>query len=212
MRMNKTTWRPIAIGSILGLLSFVSSAGGFLIHLGFSGEASGPQEIPLILSAVFGGPLGLFLASLIHELGISLYVFKSVFSPDQMSSTVVAFAIADFSAHVLALLAAAYGYRFLYQRANKLITFLAGWIFIVAAYYTLLVFLQSILVGMVIPDTPFSITLMQDFLPEFQMTLIITTLIIVALPRRYRKPLWYESTETAPQSGGRSNPRKENTL
>ena len=212
MRMKKTTWRPIVLGSILGLLSVVSSAGGFLIHLGFSGEATGPQEIPLIISAILGGPLGIFVASLIHELGIAMYVYKSQFSPDQMSSTMVPFAIADFAAHILALLTAAGGYRFLYQRTKKIYTFLAGWIFIVAVYYTLLVLFQSLLVGMVIPATPPFSVLFQDFLPEFQMTLFITTLILLALPRRYRKPLWYEFTISPIQIGDSQSPGKEGAL
>jgi hypothetical protein len=199
--MKKTIWIPLALGGVLGLLSFISSAVGFLIPLGFSGVETGPQEIPLLISAGLSGPLGIFVAALIHELGIYLFIFKSMFSPDQMSSTEVLFAAADLAAHILALLAAAYCYRFLHQRAKKVSALLAGWILIVALYYTLLVFLQSFLGGLVIPDIPPFSTFIQDFMPEFQVVLIITTLILLALPKRFRRQLWFESMKAPEQNG-----------
>jgi hypothetical protein len=123
--MRKTIWIPLALGSILGLLSFVSSAVDFLIPLGFSGVATGPQEIPLVISAGIGGPLSILVAGLIHELGIYLFLLNPEFLPDQTSAMGVSFAIGDFAAHALALLAIAYCYRLLHQRAKKVYAFLA---------------------------------------------------------------------------------------
>ena len=205
MKVKKTIWFPLGLGSILGLLSFVSSAADFLIPIGFSGGATGPHEIALIISASLGGPLGLFIAGLLHEIGIYHYIYKPHFSPGQILSTGVLFAIADFAAHILALLTIAYCYRFLHQRAKKVSIFVAGWILIVAIYYSLLVLLQSLLIRIVFPDLPPVSALFQDFFPEFQVVLIITTLILLALPEKYRKPQWYEPKQTQNQNGGISD-------
>ena len=212
VKAKRTIWRPLALGTVLGFLSFVSSAVDFLIPLGFSGVAAGPQEIPLTMSAAIGGPLGLFVSSLLHELGIYFFLLNPEFSPGQMSSTGILFAAADFLAHVLALLTVAFCYRFLHQRTQKVITQMAGWILIIAIYYTLLVLLQSLLVGAVVPGTPPFSTLFQNFLPEFQVTLIITTLILLALPRRLRKPLWYKSQLTADGNSRGNGQEKERAL
>jgi hypothetical protein len=202
VKAKRTIWIPFALGSILGLLSFVSSAVDFLIPLGFSGGATGPQEIPLILSAALSGPLGLFIASLIHEIGIYFYIYRPQFSTDQMWSIAVLFTIADFAAHILTLLVTAYSYRFLYQRARNKAPFLVGWILIIAIYYFLLVLLQSALIRFVIPELPSFSTLFRDFLPEFQVVLIITMLILLVLPQRHHQPQWVQSRQTPDQNGG----------
>jgi hypothetical protein len=104
------------------------------------------------------------------------------------------YSIADLLAHILAALAVAYCYKFLHQRGKKVYVFLGGWILILVFYYILLVLLQFILIGVVV-DLPTLSTLYWNFLPEFLVVTIISTLIWVALPWRYRKPLWYESKQ-----------------
>jgi hypothetical protein len=193
--MRKTIWIPLALGGGLGLLSFISSAVDFLVPPGFSGVAAGPQEIPLLIAAGIGGPLGLLVAGFIHESGIYLFLFESTFAQDHVSSTAILFALADFASHLVALLATAYLYRFVHQRTRKMYIFLTAWLLIVTIYYALLVLLQALLGGRVVPGTPPFSTLLQNFLPEYQVVLILTTLILLALPRRLLKPLWYESKQ-----------------
>jgi hypothetical protein len=189
--MKKTIWMPLVLGGALGLVDFVSLVVNFLIPLGPFG-ATGPQEIFIIMSAALGGPLGLLVANILHEMGILVFFLVAQFSPEQISSTGVIFASADFTAHLLASLAVAYGYRFLYHRGKKVSTFVAGWVLIVVIYYALLVLLQSSLLGFIIPDKPPISVLYQNNLPEFLVVATISTLIWIALPARFRKPVWIE--------------------
>lgn len=189
--MKKTIWKPLVLGATLGLVDFVSLAVNFLLPLGPLG-ATGPQEIFLTMSAALGGPLGLLVASFLHESGVFLFFLKNEFSPDMLWSTGMLFATADLVAHLVALLAVAYCYRFLYQRVQKLVVFCAGWVLIVFIYYGLLVFLQYLLLGLVVIDVPGLSILYQNNLPEFAVVVIISTLSWVALPARYRKTLWYD--------------------
>jgi hypothetical protein len=191
VKVKKTIWMPLVLGAALGLVDFISLAVNFLIPLGPLG-ATGPQEIFLTISAALGGPLGLLVASFLHESGVFLFFLKNELSPDLLWSTGVLFATADLVAHLVALPAVAYCYRFLYQRAQKLYVFCAGWILVICIYYGLLVFLQFFLLGLVVTDVPGLSVLYQNNLPEFAVVAIVSTLIWVALPARYRKPLWYE--------------------
>jgi len=191
IKVKKTIWMPLVLGAALGLVDFISLAVNFLIPLGPLG-ATGPQEIFLTISAALGGPLGLLVANFLHESGVFLFFLKNELSPDLLWSSGVLFATADLVAHLVALLAVAYGYRFLYQRAQKLYVFCAGWVLIVCIYYGLLVFLQFFLLGLVVTGVPGLSVLYQNNLPEFAVVIIVSTLIWIALPARYRKPLWYE--------------------
>ena len=191
--MKKTIWIPLVLGCVFGLLDFTSWAGAFVIPLGPYG-ATGPQELFITMSAALGGPLGLSVTCFFHELGNYSFGLKALFSPEQLSSTGILYSIADFLAHILAVLVVTYCYKLLHQRAKKVYVFLGGWILILVFYYILLVSLQFFLVGLVI-DLPILSALFRNFLSEFLVVAIITTLIWIALPARYSRPLWYESTQ-----------------
>lgn len=192
--MRKSIWIPLILGGVLGILDFVSLAVNFLIPLGPFG-ATGPQEILVLMAAALGGPWGFFVAQIFHDLGIYFYFLHMQLSPEQMASLGVLFVLADFSAHILALSVVAWGYKFLHQRAQKIYTFCAGWILIVIIYYTLLVLLQSLLIGLVVQvQHPLS-EIFQNNLPEFLVVTLITTLILLALPNKYRKPLWIKQQQ-----------------
>jgi hypothetical protein len=195
--MRKTIWIPLVLGGVLGLLDFVSLAVDFLIPLGPFG-ATGPQEILVIMSAALGGPIGLVIALVFQDLGIYLYFLNSQFLPEQMSSLGVLTSLADFAAHFLALLVLAYGYKLLHQRAKKIYTYLSGWILLIVIYYTFLVFFQSYLIGLVIKvHHPLSVAFQNNF-PELIVVVIISTLILIALPEKYRRPLWIEQQPQSP--------------
>jgi hypothetical protein len=190
MKVKKTIWMPLVLGAALGLLDMVSLAVNFIIPLGPYG-ATGPQEVFITMSAALGGPLGLLVTCLLQEVGHHFTFLKDLFAPEQMASTGTLYSIADYSAHIIAGLPVAYGYKFLHQRAKKAFVFFGGWILISFFYYALLVLMQFLLIGFVI-NLPPLFALFRNFLPEFLVVTIISTLIWVALPRRYRRPLWIE--------------------
>ena len=193
--MKKTIWIPLVLGITLGLLDFLSLAVHWVIRIASFG-AIGPQEILVVISAALGGPLGLFIANFLQELGMHIFLLKGDF-PGQPQLEVL-ISIADFIAHTIALLAVAYCYRFLHHRAKKAYIFFAGWILIIVIYYILLLPLQSLLHNLLVPDLLPLLTLVRGSPPEFLMVAIISTLILIALPARYRRPLWLEAPPVPP--------------
>jgi hypothetical protein len=194
--MKKTIWIPLILGVFFGLLDFAIWAVDFAIPLGPWG-ASGPQEVFIIMSAALGGPLGLFVTCLFYVLGDFAFSVVTLFSPEQLSSMGVLYSIANFSAHILAALPAAYCYKFFHQRVKKVYVFFGSWILILVFYYFLLVTLQFFLVGLVVEMPPL-FALYRYFLPELMVTGVVTTLIWIALPMRFNRPQWIEP-EPVPQ-------------
>ena len=185
--MKKTIRIPLVLGITLGLLDFLSLGVHWVIRIASFG-AIGPQEVLVIISAALGGPVGLFAANFLQELGMHIFLLKGDFPGQRLLE--VSISIADFIAHTIALLAVAFCYRFLHQRAKKAITFFAGWILITVIYYILLLPLQSLGHNLLVPDLLPLLTLVRGSPPEFLMVVIISTLVLIALPVRYRRPLW----------------------
>jgi len=196
--MKKTIWIPLVLGITLGLLDFISFAVHWVIQIASFG-AIGPQEILVVISAALGGPVGLLAANILQELGMHIFLLKGDFPGQRLLE--VSISIADFFAHTIALLAVAYGYRFLHQRAKKATIYIAGWILITVIYYIVLLPLQSLVHNLLVPGLLPLQTLVRGAPPEFLMVAIISTLILIALPRRYRRPLWYESKKASEQNG-----------
>jgi hypothetical protein len=196
--MKKTIWIPLVLGITLGLLDFLSLGVHWVIRIANFG-AIGPQEILVIISAALGGPLSGFVTNFLQELGMHIFLLKGDFPGQRLLE--VSISIADFIAHTLALFAVAYCYRFLYQRAKKAIIFFVGWILITVIYYILLLPLQSLLHNLLVPGLLPLSTLVRGSPLEFLMVAIISTLILIALPARYRRPLWYESKKAPEQNG-----------
>jgi hypothetical protein len=195
--MKKTIWIPLVLGITLGLLDFLSLGVHWVIRIANFG-AIGPQETLVIISAALGGPLSGIVTNFLQELGMHIFLLKGDF-PGQPQLEVL-ISIADFIAHTIALLAVAYCYRFLHQRTKKAYIFFAGWILIVVIYYILLLPLQSLLHNFLVPDLLLLSTLVRGAPPEFLMVAIISTLILIALPVRYRRPLWIDVQPVAPTS------------
>jgi len=196
--MKKTIWRPLILGITLGLLDFISFRVHWVIQIADFG-AIGPQEILVVISAALGGPVGLFTANFLQELGMHIYLLKGDFPGQRMLEVFIS--IADFIAHTLALLAVAYCYRYLHRRAQKAAIFFSGWILITVIYYILLLPLQSLVHNLLVPGLLPLSTLVRGAPPEFLMVAIISTLTLIALPVRYRRPLWYESKKAPDQNG-----------
>ena len=195
--MKKTIWMPLVLGITLGLLDYISLSVHWVIRIASFGNI-GPQEILVVISAALGGPLGLFAANFLQELGLHIYLLTGDF-PGQRPLEVL-ISVADFIAHAIALLAVAYCYKFLYQRAKKAYIFFPGWILITVIYYILLLPLQSLVHNLIIPDLLPLPMLVRGSVPEFLMVLIISTLTFIALPARYRRPLWYEAKKAPDQN------------
>ena len=197
--MKKTIWVPIVIGLVAGGLSYLLGVADFriLVPLG-EGASLGGAEIFGTLAAALGGTIATVITGLLYG-GAGYLVIRDVFP----WPTSLYMAGADLIAHIIAMLVAAFCYRFLHERAKKsLPALLAGWILIVVIYYfVVLTPIQVFLVNTFVPGFGAYMDFVSVIWPEFLATTVVTTLIWIALPARYRKPLWYVSKKVPEQNG-----------
>jgi len=197
MKTKKTIWIPVAIGFGFGILAFFASTANFSIPLG-NDAFIGIGEIFATLSAALGGPIATIIM-LVVTYGSAVAVNIELYTDAQTFYI----ALADFSAHLCAMLVVAICYyKLLYPKARKTSVFLVGWWLIVGVYYYLaLLPLSVILLNLANPSFGFTYaSFARDFLPEFLGTATITTLVWFAAPVRYRHPQWIEPKDAPNQS------------
>jgi hypothetical protein len=187
---------PLIGGLIFGALSFLITVADITIKIA-SDIILGPWEIINTLSAALFGPIGLLITELGLDISAYFYLIKGVYPAPQD----LYFMIGDFVAHTLALLLVAVGYRLIYQRM-KMPGLLAGWILIMTVYYIVEIFLAVTLFRFAVPglDTSYAFAF-STVRVEFPLVLAITSLILLALPKRYRRPQWYRSVPEPGQNG-----------
>jgi uncharacterized membrane protein (UPF0136 family) len=186
--VKKTIWIPTVGGFIFGALSFLITVANITVQIS-EDLILGPWEILNTLSAALFGPIGLLITELGLDISGYLYFIKGVYPAPQD----IHFMMGNYIAHSSAMLVVAFGYRFIYQRM-KMPRLLAGWILIMGVYYLVEVFLAVTLFKIAVPGlgTTYAFAFSNVRL-EFPLVTVITSLILLALPERYRKPQWYES-------------------
>lgn len=144
------------------------------------------RELFVVIGAALTGPIGGALTGFVSA-------SHSVFSDAKMQ-------FAALLAHILAGAALGWVYR---QRQDTW-TFILAWLGCVALYYAMLV---GIFVGMgyfLFPQMAQEVAgadplwlgywrVILSALPEFFFTFAVTTVAMLALPRKYRQPLWKSS-------------------
>lgn len=195
MRIKKTLRIPIVGGLVFGALSYLTTVANLTIQI--TGDLIlGPWEIFNALSAAFFGPIGMLVTELGLDVSGYLHLIKGVYPAPQDSY----FMIGNYLAHIVALLFVALGYRYIYQRL-RMPRLLVGWVVVMAIYYLAGVTLTVPLHNLAVPGLGASYA---DYFSsvrlEFVLVVVITSLILLALPERYRKPQWYEPKETPDQN------------
>jgi len=197
MKIKKTVWIPFVIGMISTALILAASAANFFIPLG-NGAEMGIGELFTTLSAALGGPI----ASIVTI--IFAYSIHSMLHPEYFPDlTSVYILLEDAVAHLSAMLMVVLVYtKLLYPRARKTGVFLAGWFLLVCAYYFLaLLPLSVVFLNLIDPGRNLTyLAFARSFIPEVLGTALITTLIWLAAPVRYRRPLWIEPRNTPEHS------------
>jgi len=197
MKVKKTIWIPVVIGIVSGILILSAALADFFIPLGDE-TSIGIGEIFTTLSAALGGPVAAILTLLVPYSGVILL------NLDQYTETrSLVIALADASAHLGAMLVVAICYyKLVYPRARKTGIFLLGWLLTIGVYYYL-AFLPLEVVLLNLADSDFGATYSfyaRNFIPEFLGTALITSLIWLAAPTRYRRPQWVESKDAPDQN------------
>jgi membrane protein implicated in regulation of membrane protease activity len=81
----------------------------------------------------------------------------------------------------------------------KMPRLLAGWFLLMCIYYLAGVTLQVSLFNIAVPNLGASyLVYFSNVRLEFILVTVITSLILLALPERYRRPRWYESKPATP--------------
>jgi hypothetical protein len=196
--MKKTIWLPIVISLIFAFLGWLILIAGFSLPIPGLDANIGVSEIFNLIAAILGGPITVVIGNILFGIfGYSLVVSNAHPWPISFYLT-----LADVVAHIISLILVSFCYRYFYERAKRYeqakrnAIAIASWILISIVYYFVLIPLQVTLVNLVIPGSLTIVELFRGTLPEILATTFITTLILLALPKRYRRPLWYE-----PQAG-----------
>lgn len=187
MQVKKTIWIPLVGGLISGTLSFLISVADITVHLS-EDLILGPWEIINTLSAGLFGPIGLLITQLGMDFGGYLYLIKGAFPSPQD----ICFMLGDYIAHTLAMFLVAFSFRYTYSRM-KMPRLLIGWILVMGIYYLLEVTLAVTLFNIAVPGLGASYAdYFSNVRLEFVLVTVITSLALVALPERYRRPHWVE--------------------
>ena len=170
---------------MFGLLALAVVMAGLTISIAGTGVVTDPRETFSTLGSAFSGPIG----------GLIIGILAAVREPDGI-------VWASLLAHVPGCLWVAWSYRFVWARW-PMPRLLVGWAAIVAVYYY-----GFLVPGFVVGMGLFHIDVYRDVfgagtslvaaygalgrgaVPEALFTMVLTTLIILALPRKHRRPLW----------------------
>jgi hypothetical protein len=184
--LSLTLARTLLPATAFGLAALAIVGAGLTIPIPGTGVVTDPREIFTTIGAGLTGPLG----------GIVIGILAGIGEPGGIM-------LASLLAHVSGGLWMGFSYKTLVHKPLKMPASLIGWVFLVLAYYYVFV-----VPGFVIGQALFypegfidaygagtSLILAYTILgwgalPEALLTALVTSLVFVALPIRYRRPLW----------------------
>ncbi|MCD6389092.1 MAG: PAS domain S-box protein [Desulfobulbaceae bacterium] len=196
----KFTWpiskKIIATALIFGTATLTLAEMGFLLPVLGSTIHTDPRELLVTLGAALTGPIGGILIGLMSIAWFS-EINTSIF--------------ATLVAHVLGGFFMGLTYKKLVYQRMKFPWLLFGWAGLVIAFYCLILIPAYILVFSNLDPVAFALTfgdipfwhvyasIGKLATPEVIITVVITTIILAALPPKYRCPLWcyYEGSQYA---------------
>lgn len=199
--MKKTIWLPLALGIVAGLLAGVSTVTNlsFLVPGTDTESAIGFFVTLFLLAAAFGGPLAGAVAPAIWV------TISAWYGPPEMQALVTIPEIFWTNLVVLGVLMAVVGYlyRIIFERVKMPLRVLY-WAGLVIAFYLLnsplVITSQYFLLGGVdvLPAIMFNYRI---YIPQVVFDIFFTSLVFIALPTRYRRPLWYEPQQNPVKKG-----------
>lgn len=199
--MKKTVWQPVVLGTIFGALAGIASAAELTFFVyGITDNAIGFYVTLFLLAAALGGPLAGAIAP-------ALWVIISAWFGSPEMAAVISLPN-TFWSNLIALgtmtTLVGFAYRLIFERI-KMPARLIAWAGIVIVYY-LLALPASIIPQYLLSGDPISEVLpavlagYADYLPQVIFDIFFTSLVFIALPSRYRRPLWYEAKKTPDKS------------
>lgn len=187
MKVKKTIWIPIVGGLTLGLLSFLTTAASFTVQIS-EDLILGPWEVFNVISAALFGPIGLLITEIGLDASGYVYIIKGIYPAPQD----VLFLVGNYIAHIIPLMLVAFGYKNIHKRL-RMPGFLAGWLLVMVIYYLGTIMLSVPMHNLAVPglSATYAVYFSDNVRLEFVLVTVITSLILLALPERFRKPQWY---------------------
>jgi hypothetical protein len=202
--MNKTVWRPLVFGTALGMLAGIAAVTDltFIVPAAGATNVVGFYMTLLLLAAALGGPLAGALAST-----LSIAIPALLGPPDMVeiwSDPVVLWTNLLVVGTVVAL--AGFAYRLIFARV-KMPARLLLWAGVVIGVYVVItpanLVLQHYLHGEV-GVLPVVLNTYRVYIPQAICDILFTSLVFVALPARYRRPLWITEQRAPPPTEGQA--------
>jgi hypothetical protein len=174
MKVNMTT---LIVAFAFGLVALGIVLVGFIIPIPGTEIVTDPREIFVTLGSALTGPIGAliigFLAGIAEPGGIPL---------------------ASLLGHIAGALWMAFSYKKLVYERLEMPGRLLGWAVLVVVYYYLFV-VPGFVIGLALfygEADPIGLykALAAGVVTEAIITTVVTTLVWLALPRAYQKPLW----------------------
>jgi LytS/YehU family sensor histidine kinase len=161
-----------------GIAALVVVLAGLTIPIPGSTVVTDPRELFTTIGAGLSGPVG----------GILIGILAGIAEPGGI-------ALASLLAHIAGGIWMGFAYKKLVYERLQMPARLLGWAGLVLVYYYVFV-LPGFAIGLIIfyGETTSFVELYANLawgaLPEALLTTIITSLVMLALPEKYRRPLW----------------------
>lgn len=197
MQIKKTFWQPVVFGVIFGTLAGITMTTGlsFLVP-GINSTAIGLYGILSLIAAALGGPLSGAIAP-IFWIGI-----VALFGSPEMKEIITIPPVfwSNLFSQAVTLILVGFAYRLIFERM-KMPALLLPWAIIVIAYYALsnpisIIPQYYLLEG---PASEIASAILEaytTYVPQIIFDIVFTSLVFIALPERYRRPLWYQPKQT----------------
>ena len=171
----------LLVAAAFGGAALAVVAAGLTLPIPGTGVVTDPREIFATTGAGLTGPYG----------GLIIGILAGIREPDGI-------ALASLLAHVSGGLWMGLSYKKLVYERLEMPARLLGWIAIVLVYYYLFA-IPGFVIGLAAwyPDVSGGVSLIEKYvelgrgvIPEALLTVVVTTLAYLVLPRRRRSPLW----------------------
>jgi len=191
------TPRILLISVLFGVAALFTILGGLYIRIPGTGAIADPREIIVTLGSAFVGSVGGVIIGIVAGLG----------DPDP------AFRLFIIVLHIVGCVWIGWAYHRLAHDRIRMPGLLLGWIGILFVYYFVCIIPVLLAARVLAPEIfyhlfPPNIPLSDSILVQlkglalrFVVTVVATSLILLALPRNYRAPLWWRKGEEGPRPG-----------
>jgi hypothetical protein len=175
--MNRNIWTSLIVATVFGLVALAIVLAGFTIPIPGTGIVTDPREIFVSLGAALTGPLGALIIG----------ILAGIAEPGGIP-------LASLLGHIAGALWMAFAYKKLVYERLQMPARLAGWVVLILVYYYVFV-VPGFVIGLAAfygEEDPIGLyfALAKGVITEVLITTTVTTLVMLALPQRYHRPLW----------------------